>query len=368
MRPARARKARARAKAGEPADAPPPPPACPPAAAGRARRRRAAPASRPPAAAGEQHGVRAIAGEVLADRELEPGERAEREPGGEQHRALRSPDEEPDDEHHQGDEDDQLDQRERAPGRRRALLLDRLARLGRAAWRRSAPAALGAARPRAGADGGAGPRLAPLLRHQLSRWPRRAGGRSPVANGQPEESRIRHQLKSIPRIPQRGRECQWRQPGSPMSSFETITQRCSLGRGDHRLEQRPVGLLDVGPPAELGARVAQAAPRARREPARAPRSRAPVARRRRRCPTRGRGAGRPRRRSRRGRVRAARSGVAGPRGPGARRSRPPGTRGVPGGGRRCDRLAVFEHFGHCTLLEPVADVGILPVEDAAGQP
>ena len=30
-------------------------------------------------------------------------------------------------------------------------------------------------------------------------------------------------------MPQRGRECQWRQPGSPMSSLETITQRWRSG-------------------------------------------------------------------------------------------------------------------------------------------
>ena len=46
-----------------------------------------------------------------------------------------------------------------------------------------------------------------------------------VANGQPEESLTRHQPISIPRMPQRGRECQCLQPGSPTSSLDTRTQR-----------------------------------------------------------------------------------------------------------------------------------------------
>ena len=104
------------------------------------------------------------------------------------------------------------------------------------------------------------------------RAPLGAGGRSPLAKGQPEESLTRHQPISIPSSPQRGRECQCRQPGSPMSSLETDHPAVPIGRGDHSLEQAPVRLLDVGASAELGPRVAQPQRRARRGPARARRS------------------------------------------------------------------------------------------------
>ena len=66
---------------------------------------------------------------------------------------------------------------------------------------------------------------------------RDAGGRRPRHNGQPEESLTRHHPISIPSRPQRGRECQWRQPGSPMSSLEMRTQLVLGGLGDHPLEK-----------------------------------------------------------------------------------------------------------------------------------
>ena len=50
-----------------------------------------------------------------------------------------------------------------------------------------------------------------------------------MANGQPELTTTRHQFKSIPRKPQRGRTCQSRQPGSPMSSWLTRTHLCFSG-------------------------------------------------------------------------------------------------------------------------------------------
>ena len=84
------------------------------------------------------------------------------------------------------------------------------------------------------------------------------GAASPAANGQPEETRTRHQPSSIPSRPQRGRECQWRQPCSPRSSLETIDPAVLLGRGDHRLEQPPVRLLDLGPSRQLHPRLAHA--------------------------------------------------------------------------------------------------------------
>ncbi len=55
-----------------------------------------------------------------------------------------------------------------------------------------------------------------------------------MAKGQPEEILMRHQLKIMPRMPQRGRECQCRQPGSPMSWFETRTHLCSSGSASIR--------------------------------------------------------------------------------------------------------------------------------------
>ena len=110
----------------------------------------------------------------------------------------------------QPDQDDELDQRERAPGRRRSLLLDRRRR-GFGAGFGLPPRRCSAAGRRRGR--GAAGALAPLaLRHQLELVAAEAGGRSPAANGQPEESLTRHQPKSIPRMPQRGRECQCRQP------------------------------------------------------------------------------------------------------------------------------------------------------------
>ena len=140
-------------------------------------------------------------------------------------------DEEGRDQHHERDQDDDLDQRERAPRSRRALVVDRPARLGAAAGRGFAAAS---ARGRAAGRRAAGAAAACGACVPLSSLPGVtgiAGGRGPPAKGQPEESRTRHQPSSMPRIPQRGRECQCRQPGSPMSSLETITQRWrSAGR------------------------------------------------------------------------------------------------------------------------------------------
>ena len=62
-------------------------------------------------------------------------------------------------------------------------------------------------------------------------------------NGQPEETTTRHQPASIPSSPKRGRTCQSRQPGSPMSACETRTQRMRRGVGQHLLDQAPVLLL-----------------------------------------------------------------------------------------------------------------------------
>ena len=47
--------------------------------------------------------------------------------------------------------------------------------------------------------------------------------RRPRSHGQPEEILTRHQPISMPIRPSRGRECQYLQPGSPMSAFEMRT-------------------------------------------------------------------------------------------------------------------------------------------------
>ena len=61
----------------------------------------------------------------IATGELEAGERGEGEPGDDQGGPARASDEEePDHQHHDPDQDHQLDQRKRAPGRRRALALE----------------------------------------------------------------------------------------------------------------------------------------------------------------------------------------------------------------------------------------------------
>ena len=149
--------------------------------------------------------MRAVAGEVLADRQLQPAERAQHEPDRD-HRVPLAADEEAADEQHQRDQDHQLHERERPPGRRRPLV-------GRATRARACGRGFAAGR------GGGGRSTALLALRAHGR------GRRASANGQPEESLTRHQPISIPRMPHRGRECQWRQPGSPMSSSETRTQR-----------------------------------------------------------------------------------------------------------------------------------------------
>ena len=94
----------------------------------------------------------AIAGEVLADRQLEPGERGDHEAGREQPcPALAVHEEEADHEEHEAEENDQLDQRERAPRRGWALIRDRLA--GRLAAGRLATGLTAVAGAAAGARG-----------------------------------------------------------------------------------------------------------------------------------------------------------------------------------------------------------------------
>src|SRR5699024_9057266 len=116
----------------------------------------------------EHERVRAVAGEVLAHGSVEAPERAQGEAEGERRlpgRAVAG--EEADADADDADEHAQLDQRERVPGRLRALTL----------WLGGAPR-----RPRGDLRGGAlraAAALAPVLRH-----------------GQPDETLTRHHLAS----------------------------------------------------------------------------------------------------------------------------------------------------------------------------
>ena len=142
-----------------------------------------------------------------------------------------------------------------------------------------------------------------------------SGGRRPSANGQPEESFTRHQPISIPRMPQRGRECQWRQTGSPMFSAETLTQRSPAA--DRRSSTR-AGRGSPPPPHPVGGGALpehrEASPRARRGPAPDRQSRARAARPRPPPPSRFPGAETPTRTARRAAARGRRSGGGGRRG------------------------------------------------------
>ena len=160
-------------------------------------------------------------------------------------------------------------------------------------------------------------------------------------------------------MPQRGRECQCRSRARRCPASETITAAVLLRGGDHRLEQPAVGLLDVGLAGELrAARRADAAPSASRT-----RSSSPVE------STRGPPTA-PTCHSipRRGKAEANSLAEAAlePRDLAAQVvARAPlggldrGRYRRPAEGRRCDRLAVFEHFGHSAPRGPVADGRIL---------
>ena len=125
--------------------------------------------------AGEQGGVGAVAGEVLAERDLHAAEPGEDDADADRGRAgrRRAPITE-----HTIPARTSARQRERAPGRR------------------------------AGA-------------RRLAGFPAsRSTAASRPANGHPEETLTRHQPISIPSGPRRGRECQSPQPGSPTSARE----------------------------------------------------------------------------------------------------------------------------------------------------
>ena len=64
--------------------------------------------------------------------------------------------------------------------------------------------------------------------------PLRSTAASRPANGHPEETLTRHQPISIPSGPRRGRECQWPQPGSPTSAREIRSHLYSAGASSIR--------------------------------------------------------------------------------------------------------------------------------------
>ena len=139
---------------------------------------------------GEQRRVGAVAGEVLACRDLEAAERAEDDAEAERGRAAAD---QPDHQQDDPGEDRQLGEGEFAPRRRRALV--------RSAW----------------------------VSRSCQGFRARSTAASRPDNGHPEETLTRHQPISIPSGPRRGSECQCPQPGSPMSARDIRSQRCFSG-------------------------------------------------------------------------------------------------------------------------------------------
>ena len=123
---------------------------------------------------------------------------------------------------------------------------------------------------------------APLRRHSLAGptvtlggFGVAASGPRPWSHGQPDEILTRHQPISIPIRPQRGRECQNLQPGSPMSSLEIRTHLKRAGsaiRASMRprlpLPRRRRAHAARGGCPRRGRQARRAAPRGRRHPSR----------------------------------------------------------------------------------------------------
>ena len=215
--------------------------------------------------------MRPVAREVLADRQLQAREGAEREADGDHRSALRRADDESGDQHDQADQHHQLDQGKRPPGRGRPLIASSARR--RARRLRPGPARAIAWGRRCGASCSSALKSKQIRPHDasdeartvesdvgetISRCGSKArarGGRRPLANGQPEESLTRHQPMSIPRMPHRGRECHWRQLALADVLSGDPHPAVALRIGDHRLEQASVRLLDLASAAELGLRL-----------------------------------------------------------------------------------------------------------------
>ena len=198
--PDRARKARRRRVSTRTKTPTPMTSSRPPAAGrstGRAARRRR---SRGP---GQQRRVRAVAREVLAQRELQAGEADEREAAAQQGAAAPAVGQHAADDERHREQDDQLGEREGRPRR--------LGGVGHAGARAAAPRAAAVdARPRAAAP-------ARSSRASVSDGP------CQEAKGQPEDSLTCHQPISMPMSPRRGRTCHTPQPPSPRSRLATRT-------------------------------------------------------------------------------------------------------------------------------------------------
>ena len=238
--------------------------------------------------AGQQGGVGAVAGEVLADRDLEAAEAGQGDADADRGRVAA---------------DDADRQRDDAGEDR--------------------PARPAATCPRAPAGARQARRLDAASRR--GRWAslRRSTAASRPANGHPEETLTRHQPISIPIGPRRGRECQCAAAGL-----------ADVGAGDpHPLEVLPARRASARSSSRLSvstrarSRSASRASATRsasssRSRSSSPRSRtrgsAATARDAVRRPRRGR---RPRRRGRPARARGGRSGAAARAAPGARRPR-----------------------------------------------
>ena len=203
--------------------------------------------------AGQQRRVRAVAGEVLADRRAR-GRRgdASAKPQASsaprrwpsltkpERRSARSP-----------IEDAELDERERRP--RRLRRLGHPARGASAARRAAAPAAraaaAGARRRRARSRRACGCGV-PWARNATARgW--QAGG-----NGQPEESLTCHQPMSIPSSPRRGRTCQTPQPALAELGAGDALEAVAAGLEQHPLEQHAGRGLARSPRRRSSARAA----------------------------------------------------------------------------------------------------------------
>src|SRR4051794_409132 len=124
----------------------------------------------------QQRGVRAKAGQVLSQRELEAPQRGQRDPDGEPDLPAPLPVHESPDHQHDADQDHQLHEREVAPGGGRALLGPRpgagaAPRRGPAGRRRAGPLLARGVALGAGAGQGGGRTLARAASHQrVVRW------------------------------------------------------------------------------------------------------------------------------------------------------------------------------------------------------
>ena len=244
--------------------------------------------------AGQHERVRAEAAEVLAERDLEPRDRAEQGGAGEQHAVARQ---HPPHAEHDRRQRAQLDERKAAPRRLRRVVAA------------AAPGG-GGKRRRLARDRGGGMGARTRSRcDALARWRLRrpiccarpsvgSGRYAAMASGHPEDSLTCHQPASIPIRPRRGRTCQTPQPGSPTSAALTRTKRWRPGSRSIRSRSARFSPLALGARGKRLRAPRAGARRGRRGRAPARRSRAGAVPPPRRSSMRCRRADRPRRRAR----------------------------------------------------------------------